>query len=589
MADKTQEIVLKGVGVTPGVVHGPAFLLTTEDVRVVERTIDEAEIPREIARFEEAVIATRHQLHEIQQRVEKAMDAEHASIFDAHLLVVDDRSFVEEVIRNLRVNRRNVESVLLSVAERYSAALAGLDDEYLRERATDVKDVTRRILRNLAGQSSSELGNLRDPCVIIASDLAPSETATLNPKKVLGFATDLGSPTSHTAIMARALDIPAVVGLHDASIRVSQGDPVLLDGAKGLLILRPTPETLEHYGRIATARQSIRARLERLRDTPAETLDGYRIPLLANIELPADVDAVLRHGATGIGLFRTEFLFLSRNRAPDENEQARAYEQVAHRMAPAKVIIRTMDIGGDKFLSSLKTPAELNPFLGWRAIRFCLAQPDVFLTQLRAILRASAHRNVQVMYPMISNVDEVIHANRILDQAKLELKREGVEFDEDIEVGAMIEIPSAALTAHLMTRHVRFFSIGTNDLIQYTLAVDRVNERITYLYEPTHPAILRLIRHVVNVARDHGIRTDVCGEMAGNPVLAPLLVGLGVDELSMSPNLIPLVKGMIRSLRYHELERMAADALYSESASEIMDRFTQLAQRAAPDIYEIIT
>lgn len=588
MPETHSEIVLRGVGVTPGVAHGPAFLMTTEDPRIVERAIAEDEIPREIARFEEALIATRRQLREIQERVEKAMDTERASIFDAHLLVVDDRSLVEEVIRGLSAERRNVESVLYAVAERYAAVLAGLDDEYLRERAADVRDVTRRILRNLAGRSSSVLAHLREPCIIVANDLAPSETATLDPAKVVGFATDLGSTTSHTAIMARALDIPAVVGLHDASVRVSQGDPVLVDGSKGLLILRPSAETLERYGQIARARQNLRAQLDRLRDRPAETRDGYRVTLSANIEMPHDADAVLRQGADGVGLFRSEFLFLSRDRLPDELEQARAYETVAHRLAPATVIVRTMDIGGDKFVSSLKTPRELNPFLGWRAIRFCLAQPDVFLTQLRAILRASAHRNVKIMYPMISTVDEVIHANKILDQAKAELRREGVAFDEDIEVGAMIEVPSAALTAHLIAPHVRFFSVGTNDLIQYTMAVDRVNERITYLYEPTHPAIVRLIRQVIGTAHDTGRWTGVCGEMAGHPVLALLLVGLGVDELSMSPNLVPMVKGMLRNVRYPDLEELAADALASESAAAILERCRALARSAAPEIFEAI-
>lgn len=588
MAEHPAEIVLKGVGVTPGVAHGPAFLMTTEEPRIVERTITEDEIPREIARFEEALIETRRQLRDIQERVEKAMDAERASIFDAHLLVVDDRSFVEEVIRGLHTSRRNVEAVLHSVAERYGAALAGLDDEYLRERAADVRDVTRRILRNLAGRGSSVLAHLREPCIIVASDLAPSDTATLDTAKVIGFATDLGSTTSHTAIMARALDIPAVVGLHDASIRVSQGDPVLVDGSKGLLILHPTAETLARYGQQERARENLRLQLDRLRDKPAETRDGYRVTLSANIEMPHDVDAVLRHGAVGVGLYRTEFLFLSRDRLPDELEQARAYESVAHRLAPATVIIRTMDIGGDKFVSALKMPKEVNPFLGWRAIRFCLAQPDIFLTQLRAILRASTHGNVKIMYPMISNVDEVIHANKLLEQAKTELRREGVAFDENIEVGVMIEVPSAALTARLIAPHVRFFSIGTNDLIQYTMAVDRVNERLTYLYEPTHPAIIRLIREVIETAHEAGLWTGVCGEMAGNPVLAPLLAGLGIDELSMSPNLVPLVKGMLRNVSYPDIEDLAAAALASESAAAVLERCRALARRAAPEICEMI-
>ena len=589
MSEGRKEIVIKGIGVSPGVVIGTAFLLTTEEIRSVERTIEEDEIPRELARFEEALIATRRQIREIQSRVERALDQKNASIFDAHLLVVDDRSFVEEVIRGLSARRRNVEVVLQTVAERYAETLGKLDDEYLRERAADVRDVTRRILFNLSGRSVNQLGDLKEPCIVVGADLAPSDTAVMNRDKVIGFATDLGSVTSHTAIMARALEIPAVVGLHDASVRISHGDRLLVDGAAGLLIVHPAPDTLERYGQIARVRETIRAKLELLRDQPAQTPDGYEVMLSANIELPHDVDAALRHGANGIGLFRTEFLFLSRSHLPDEMEQARAYEEVARRMAPAPVIIRTMDIGGDKFVSALKMPKELNPFMGWRAIRFCLAQPDVFLTQLRAILRATVHPNVKIMYPMISNVDEVIHAGRILDQAKLELRREGIPFNEDVEVGIMIEVPSAALTAHLLAPRVKFFSIGTNDLIQYTLAVDRVNERITYLYEPTHPAILRLIKRTIDAGHEAGIWTGVCGEMAGNPVLAPLLMGLGADELSCSPNLVPMVKGVLRAVHYHQAERLAAEALASSSGAEILDLCLKLTKEMAPEIVSVLS
>jgi len=582
------ELTLQGVGVSPGVATGPAFLLTRRDLRFVERQLDPEEIPREIVRFEEALIATRSQLREIQRKVERALDRESAGIFDAHLLVVDDRAVVEEVLRGVQSRRVNVEVVLQEVAERYADALAQMDDDYLRERAADVRDVARRVLLNLAGQPVSELGGVAEPCVVVAGDLSPSDTATMPRDRVLGFATDLGSPTSHTAIMARALEIPAVVGLHDASLRISTGDRVLVDGHTGRVIVRPSPATLERYGALARARETARARLEGLRDQPARTLDGYEVVVAANIELPQDVDAVLRHGAQGVGLFRSEFLYLSRPHMPDEMEQARAYEEVARRLAPAPVIIRTLDLGGDKFASSVKMPQEVNPYLGWRAIRFCLARPEIFRVQLRAILRASVHRNVRIMYPMISNVDEVERAAAHLAQVRAELEAEGVPFDPDIEAGIMVEVPSAALIAPQLARRVAFFSIGTNDLIQYTLAVDRVNEQVTYLYEPTHPAILRLLRQTIEAARGAGIWTGLCGEMGAQPALAPLLIGLGVDELSVSPNMVPLVKAVIRSVRLSECERLASEALRCENAAEVLAMCRRLTEARAPHIVTLL-
>lgn len=584
-----KEIELKGVGVSPGVVVGTAFLVTTEDDRLVERTISDDEIPREIARFEEALIVTRSQIHDIQQKVGDAIGHDSASIFDAHLLVVDDRSFVEEVIRGLSTQRRNVEVVLSSVANRYAQALAGLDDDYLRERAADVRDVTRRILRNLSGRSTSVLTQLDRPYVVIANDLAPSDTAMMRKDRVIGFATDMGSPTSHTAIMARALAIPAAVGLHDVSIRVSTGDDVLVDGSKGLLIIRPTRERLEHYGKIAEIRQSIEVKLAGLKDQPAVTKDGYQVTVSANIELPADMDAVAANGATGVGLFRTEYLYLSMKTLPTEQDQFAAYDEVARRAGSAPVIIRTLDLGGDKFLSHLKTPAELNPFMGWRAIRFCLAQPDIFKTQLRAVLRASVHENVKLMYPMVSNVDEVIRANAFLEEAKTELRQQNVPFNENLEVGVMIEVPSAAITANLIAPHVDFFSLGTNDLVQYTLAVDRVNERVAYLYEPTHPAIIRLIKNTIDVGHEHGIWAGICGEVAANPLMSPLLMGLGIDEFSMSPSAVPMVKQAIRNVRFAEAEELARAALASESASEVLSLCIKLAEQVSPEILELVS
>ena len=587
-AQESTPTTFQGIGVSSGVATGPVFLLTTEEDRVVERTIGEEEIAREIARFEEALIATRRQLHEIQRQVSEAIGQESASIFDAHLLVVDDRSLVEEVIRGLSLHKKNVEAVLRVVADRYAQALLRVEDDYLRERAVDVRDVTRRILRNLSGSTSVSLARVQQPCIVVAHDLAPSEAAMINKEKVIAFATDLGSPTSHTAIMARALGIPAIVGLRDISVRVSSGDPVLLDGGKGVLIHRPTREDLEQYGKVEATRRTIQHNLARLRDVPAETLDGYHVQLSANIELPSDVDSVLEHGASGVGLFRTEYLYLSRKTLPTEEEQTAMYTQVAERLKPAHAVIRTLDLGGDKFVSHVKMPQEVNPFMGWRAIRFCLAQPEIFKTQLRAILRASRLGNIKIMYPMISNLEELLKANQLLEQCKVELRAKGQAFDEDIDVGIMIEVPSAALTAHLLAPHADFFSLGTNDLVQYTLAVDRVNERIAYLYQPTHPAIVRLIKNTVDVGHQHGIWTGICGEMAGNPVMVPLLIGLGVDEFSVSSSLVPVVKDVIRKLRFSEAEALADTVLRQESAVDVMNQCRELVGRVAPEVLELM-
>lgn len=588
MSNAPKEILLQGIGVSPGVVISNAFLLTSEEERFVQRQITADDIPREITRFEEALIETRRQIHDIQKQVCEAIGQENAGIFDAHLLVVDDRAFVEEVVRGLSAQHLNVETVLHGVAERYAAALARIEDDYLRERAADVRDVTRRILRNLSGRSGSELMQLAEPCVVIANDLAPSETATMNREKVVGFATDLGSPTSHTAIMARALGIPAVVGLHDVSVRVSAHDRILIDGNKGLLIIHPSEDRLESYGKVIETRRHIQSELAQLRDEAAETSDGYMVLLSANIETPEDIRAVQENGACGVGLFRSEFLYMTRADLPSEEDQLSAYRTVAEALTPDPVIIRTIDLGGDKFLSHVRMAKEMNPFMGWRAIRFCLAQPDIFKTQLRAILRASVSGNVRIMYPMISSVDEVLQANQILEEAKQELRDRNQPFNEEIEVGVMIEVPSAALTANLIAPHVKFFSIGTNDLVQYTLAVDRVNERIAYLYEPTHPAILKLIKNTIDIGHEHGIWTGICGEMAGNPLMVPLLMGLGADEFSVSPTLVPVVKDVIRNLRYAQAEELADQAMASVSPKEVLDICRKLTQEIAPEVIELI-
>lgn len=593
MAAKTRdargELILQGIGVSPGVAIGEVVVFAQEGATVPSRTIDPDEIPLEIARFEEALIKTRHQIAEIQRRVAKALGDEHASIFDAHLLVVDDRYFIEEVIRKLHEQKRNVESITREVADRYIDRLSEVEDDYLRERAVDVRDVTRRIIKNLAGEVIDRMDQIDRPCIAAAHDFSPSDTAGMDRNIVHGFATDLGSPTSHTAIMARALEVPAVVGLHDISMSVSSGETVLIDGGKGLVIIRPTSERLLSYARKAEDQKVILCELETLKDKPSETKDGYYVPIAANIELPAELKSITRYGARGVGLFRTEFLFLNEGQLPDEDEQFSVYRDVADYCAPDSVVIRTLDLGGDKFSSTVKITPEVNPFLGWRAIRFCLANPEFFKQQLRAILRAGADRNVSIMYPMVSGVGEVKQANRLLEECRKELEQEEIAHAKTMRIGAMIEVPSAALSAAQIAPHVDFFSIGTNDLIQYTLAVDRVNENVAHLYQPTHSAILKLIRDVVRAGHKHSIPTAVCGQMASSPDLVPLLIGLGVDELSISPPAVPMVKDVIRNLHYTECLELAEEALQTDSASAVLTRCRELLSKTSPEILELIS
>ncbi|MFC1462732.1 phosphoenolpyruvate--protein phosphotransferase [Verrucomicrobiota bacterium] len=582
------ETVLRGIGVSAGVVIGPAYPLAREAVRIVERDIGPDEVEHEICRLEDALIETRRQLKEIQRNLEDKIAIGDASILDAHLMVLDDRSLIEDVVGGIRRDLKNAEACLKSAAGRYTAILASVEDDYLRDRVVDIKDVVRRILRSLLGDHESPEPELPEKHVIIAHDLAPSETAALQKEMVLGFATDLGSPTSHTAVMARALEIPAIVGLHDVSGKVAMGDEVLIDGNKGVFIIRPTHERLEKYGKVAAVRRSIEQSLTSLQHEPAETKDGRRIVLSANTESPDEVDAVLHYGAEGVGLFRSEYLYMAVDRIPGEDEQAEAYELVASRLAPAPVIIRTFDIGGDKVISGTETFQEANPFLGCRSIRLSLLYPEHFKSQLRAILRASSNGNVKIMYPMICKVDEVISANELLEEAKKELSSAGTPYQEDIEVGAMIEIPSAALTAESIAEHVSFLSLGTNDLIQYTLAVDRVNERVAYLYEPTHPAVLSLIKRTIDAGHSKGVWVGLCGEMAADPLLTPLLLGMEVDELSVAPSAVPMIKDAVRSVSFSQARELADKAAACRSPSEVMDLCRKLTSEAAPELLELV-
>ena len=581
------EKTYRGIAVSAGVCRGKVLVLHRTRRAIVRRPLENDAIEPEIRRFEHALVRTRQQILEVQRRVAATMSSSEADIFDAHLLMLEDRVLIEEVLKIVHEQKVNAEFAFHTASERYVNVLENVQDEYLRERAADLRDLTGRVLDNLLEvKEAFNLRNLTEPCILVGHDLSPSTTAQLDKKFVLGFATDIGGKTSHTAILAHSLDMPAVVGLQTISEELASGDYVLLDGYNGVVIVNPTDQTLFEYGQLAKVKASLEEKLAEVQHQPAVTLDGKTIHLSANIEALHDVSAVREHGAEGVGLFRTEFLFINRENLPTEEEQYKVDREVAAALKANTVIIRTLDLGGDKFASHLQLAKEMNPFLGWRAIRFCLAQPELFRAQLRAILRASAEGNIKMMYPMISGLDELNQANAFVEKCKAELRAEKVPFDENLEIGAMIEIPSAALVASALAKRVKFFSIGSNDLIQYTLAADRTNEKVSHLYEPTHPAILRLIKMTVEAAHANGIWTGVCGEIAGDPVLTPLLIGLGVDELSAAPAMIDQVKYIIRRIKLSEAQALAQAALESESPSEILARCAEFARQNAPSLFE---
>src|SRR5216110_1680144 len=584
-ATTPKETRFEGAGVSPGIALGKVHVVRDEFDEVVRYPIASSQVPDEIGRFETALIQTRMQILEMQQRIAESIGAKDAAIFDAHLLVVEDRTLIDEVLRKLETDLCNVEWVFQEVATRYAETLNKIDDPYLRERALDIQDVTKRVIRNLQGKAPKTFLALSESHILVAHNLTPSDTASMNRANVLGIATDLGSRTSHAAILARSLNIPAVVGLHDITAKLETGQHVLLDGSDGCVIVAPTPETLARYVAIESRRAKVTAKLKELRETTSTTRDGRHIVLSANIELPEDVGAVAANGAEGIGLYRTEFLYLNRTTLPTEDEQFETYRKVAERVRPDPLIIRTFDLGGDKLApGTVDITDELNPFLGWRAIRFCLENVDIFKTQLRAILRASAVGNVKIMFPMISGLDELRHAIAVLAECREELYSSKIDIGKKIEVGAMIEIPSAALSANVLACEVDFFSIGTNDLIQYALAVDRVNERIAHLYQPTHPAVIRLLKMIADAAHANDIWVGVCGEMAGDIALVPLLLGLGMDELSASATLVPRVKRAVQSLTIAECGQLVDETLKLQTPSQILDRCLELASQRYGDL-----
>src|SRR2546423_2143094 len=582
MSGDNKEIRFRGAGVSPGLARGVIHVVRDDLDDVPRYHIEPSQIGNEIARFEAGLGQTRVQILEMQQKIAEAIGAKDAAIFDAHLLVVEDRTLIDEVLRRLETERCNVEWVFQEVASNYAETLSKIDDPYLRERALDIEDVTRRIVRNLQGKAPKPVFSTAEPHILVAHNLTPSDAASMDRQLVLGIVTDLGSRTSHTAIIARSLSIPAVVGLHDATEKLESGQHVLLDGYTGVVIVDPTSETLSYYGEIEIKKGQVTKELKQLRETSSTTSDGRHIVLSANIELPSDVESVAENGAEGIGLYRTEFLFVNRDSLPSEEEQYKTYREVAERVHPHPLIIRTFDLGGDKLaVGTVDVGDEMNPFLGWRAIRFCLENIDIFNTQLRAIWRASAVGNVKIMFPRISGLEELRHAKAVLGECRLEIGEKKVG---QMEIGAMIEIPSAAIAADSLAREVDFFSIGTNDLIQYTIAVDRVNERIAHLYEPTHPAVLRLLKMIADAAHANDIWVGVCGEMARDVALVPLLIGLDIDELSVGATSVPRVKMAVRSLSVTECRQLVDDALRLATSSEILARCLDLATQRYGDL-----
>ncbi|MFT5109779.1 MAG: phosphotransferase system enzyme I (PtsI) [Pseudoalteromonas tetraodonis] len=581
------EIRFKGIPVSRGIARGPVFVRGGVFEEPDTYDIEDSAVEDELARFEQGLIRTREQIRALQQSISHDVGSADASIFDAHLLVLEDRSVLDEVVRSLRADKVNIESIFYRIMNRYMDSLRKIDDPYLRERVVDIEDVTKRVVGNLTNTGTSPAAADRTAHtehVLLAHDLTPSDTASMDRTLVRGFATEVGSYTSHTAIIARSLNVPAVVGLQNITQNLHTGQEILLDGYNGLVILDPTEATIAEYEELQLEQEKIAAQLDELTDEPCQTTDGRLITLSANIEFEHEAALVKTKGARGVGLYRTEFLYLNSPHLPSEIEQAKVYTRIVKEISPDSVIFRTMDIGGDKMPAELRGIEEQNPFLGWRGIRVSLERPDVFKTQLRAILRASAFGGVGVMFPLVSSVDEVRRAKVLVREAKAELAADGVPFDDSIEIGAMIEVPSAAITADQIAGEVDFFSIGSNDLIQYTIAVDRVNERVANLYQPAHPAILRLLRQVIDAAHNGEIWVGICGEIAGEIALIPLLVGLGVDELSVGPFQVPLVKRAIRSLSTTTCEELAQEVLTMSDTEQIFARCQAVAKAHYPEL-----
>ncbi|AUQ24337.1 phosphoenolpyruvate-protein phosphotransferase PtsI [Dickeya zeae] len=561
--------MISGILVSPGIAFGKALLLKDDEIVINRKKISADQVEKEIELFLTGRAKASQQLEAIKQKAAETLGPEKEAIFEGHIMLLEDEEFEQEIISLIKDEHASADAAAFSVIETQAKALEELDDEYLKERAADMRDIGKRLLKNILGMHIVDLGDIQDEVILIAKDLTPSETAQLNLNKVLGFITDIGGRTSHTSIMARSLELPAIVGTTDATQKIKNGDFVILDGVNNKIYLNPDQATIEQLKAVQEQYNTEKYELAKLKDLPAITLDGHEVEVCANIGTVRDIAGAERNGAEGVGLYRTEFLFMDRDALPTEEEQFQAYKAVAEAMGAQAVIVRTMDIGGDKDLPYMDLPKEENPFLGWRAIRICLDRKEILHSQLRAILRASAFGKLRIMFPMIISVEEVRTLKAELEMLKAQLRAENKTFDETIEVGVMVETPAAAAIAHHLAKEVDFFSIGTNDLTQYTLAVDRGNELISHLYNPMSPAVLTLIKQVIDASHAEGKWTGMCGELAGDERATLLLLGMGLDEFSMSAISIPRIKKIIRNANYEDAKALAEQALAQPTAEEL--------------------
>lgn len=565
MTNHAKEIVLKGIPASPGICHGEAMLFAQINIDVPLYRISENEVSVEKERFQKAILATREEIIQIRDQVSNSLGEDEALIFDAHLMVLEDNALITETIQHIEQNKQNVEYSFNVVVERYINFFKTIEDEYLRERVSDIKDVSRRVLNHLVGATKNTSLSTPQNRIIVSEDITPSQAVSFNKDNLLGFITDSGGATSHFVIMSRSFKIPAVVGLHNATEKIKQNDYILIDGYEGLVFINPSAETIKEYDQIANKQREIERSFQEELVEKTETLDGHNIELMANIEASDDISASIQDSFDGIGLFRTESIYLMKNGMPSEEEQFNEYTSVVKNTNGKPVIIRTLDIGGDKLINGVHDDS----FLGLRAIRFCLENLTIFKTQLRAILRASIFGDIRIMYPMISGVEELYKANYILDEVKKELLAEEIAFDSDIQVGAMIELPSAVSIIDLLANKVDFFSVGTNDLIQYLMAVDRMDDRVSHLYKPTHPAVLRSLKSIFEQSDSNQKHVSVCGEMAGEPIYAALLIGLGAKSLSVSVSRLPEIKHYIRLMNLGELKELINELMTLDQADPI--------------------
>ncbi|SFP72705.1 phosphoenolpyruvate--protein phosphotransferase [Salibacterium halotolerans] len=558
---------LKGIAASKGIAFAKAFVLEQPEMNIEKTEINDT--GTEVSRFHEAVNNAKRELQVIKNKTLNDMGEDKAEIFSAHLLVLEDPEIIDGVTSKIKDEQVNAESALKELSDMYVTMFEGMDNEYMKERASDIRDVSQRILLHLLGVENTSLAAIQEETVVIAEDLTPSDTAQLDLNYVLGFATDIGGRTSHSAIMARSMEIPAVVGTKQATSSIQTGDFLIIDGMEGEVILQPDEDMIASYKKKQQDYLRKKEEWAKLVNEPSTAKDGTRVELAANIGTPDDLEGVLANGAEGIGLYRTEFLYMGRDELPDEEEQFEAYKKVLEKMDGRAVVIRTLDIGGDKELPYLDLPSELNPFLGFRAIRLCLEQTDMFRTQLRALLRAGAYGNLKIMFPMVATIEEFREAKGILEDVKEDLKQEGQQPAEDVETGIMVEIPSTAAAADIFAKEVDFFSIGTNDLIQYTMAADRMSEKVSHLYQPYHPAVLRLVKQVIEAAHQEGKWAGMCGEMAGEETAVPLLLGLGLDEFSMSATSVLPARSQLLTLTTEDAEELAAEAVNLPTAKDV--------------------